>query len=323
MRRALLVILGFAIGGVCLWLAARGVEWQEAVRIFHAARTSDIVLGMALFAIDQLLRAARWRTLLAFRATVAYGKTVQALLVGFAVNSLLPARLGEFYRAHYLARRAGMSGSGVFAAIVLERLLDLMAVICILALGLALAGGGEDGTGRHILLGAAALAASVIVTLVVLVALLSRFSAEDLLSRARHLPAGDTIVQRGGDMLTNFAQALQCVRTRHFPAAILLTVPIWLVETAAVWAICRAVGVELDLVGMLWLAGALALSVMVPTAPGYVGSYQMVFVLILAPFGIGATAAVVASTTVQLYLVGAFTLIGLAVMAAAALLPRR
>ena len=322
MRRALLVILGFAIGGVCLWLAARGVDWQEARSIFHAARTGDIVLGMALFGVDQFLRAMRWRALLAFRSSVPLGLTVQSLLVGFAVNSLLPARLGEFYRAHYLGQRAGLSGSGVFAAIVLERLLDLMAVICILALGLAIAGGG-DGVSRQILLIAAALAASVVVTLAMLVALLSRHSAEDILGRALRLPLGGVLVRRGSDMVTNFAQALQCVRTRFFFDAILLTVPIWLVETAAVWAICGAVGVELGLVGMLWLAGGLALSVMVPTAPGYVGSYQMVFVLILAQFGVTATAAVVAATAVQLYLVGGFTLIGLAVMATAALLPRR
>jgi glycosyltransferase 2 family protein len=152
MRRAGLAILGFAVGGLCLWLSSRTVDWQEAARIFRGARASDLAIGIALFGANMILRALRWQTILAFRARVGLGMSLQALLAGYAANTILPARLGEFYRTHYLAWRTGLSGSAVFASIVIERLLDLAAVICALAIGMALVG-GSGGTSRHVLIG--------------------------------------------------------------------------------------------------------------------------------------------------------------------------
>lgn len=319
MRRAALVVLGFGLGGLCLWLSSRNVDWREAVRIFRAADSSDIAAGIALFGAGVLLRAWRWQTILAFQRHVPLARSLQALLAGYAVNSILPARLGEFFRAHYLGRLTGLSRSGVLASIVVERLLDLVTVICALAVGLALAGGG-DSASRHVLLGGAMIAAAAVVVLMLIVLLLSRYSAEDLLLLlVARVPAGATIARRGGTMLTDFTQALEVVHTRHFPAAVLLTLPIWLVEACAMWSVCRAVGVDLDLAGMLSLLGGASLSTLVPTAPGYVGSYQMAFVVILGQFGADATPAIVAATAVQIYLIGSFTLVGLATMAIASL----
>ncbi|MCF8532082.1 MAG: flippase-like domain-containing protein [Reyranella sp.] len=319
-RRTVLIFVGFALGGVCLWLSSRAVDWPEAVRIFRAANLADIAIGIVLFGIGIGLRTLRWQSILAFRARVPFAMSLRALLAGYAVNSLLPARLGEFFRAHYLARLADLSRSVVLASIVVERMLDLLTVICALALGLALAGGG-DSASRHVLIGGAAIATAAVLVLLLIVLLLSRHSAEDLLLQlVARVPGGAAIARRGGAMLVNFTQALEVVRTRHFLFAVLLTLPIWVVEARAMWSVCRAVGVNLDLAGMLSLLGGASLSTLVPTAPGYVGSYQAAFVVILGQFGVTATSALVAATAVQVYLIGSFTLLGLAIMAIAALM---
>ena len=124
---------------------------------------------------------------------------------------------------------------------------------------------------------------------------------------------------RLGAMLGDFAQLLRVVRTPRFALIVLGTLPIWAVEICSIWSICGAVGVDLKLAGMLALMGGASLSTLLPTAPGYVGSYQFAFVLILGQFGIGATAAIVAATTVQIYLIGGYTLIGLATWAISSL----
>lgn len=319
MRRAILVVVGFAVGGFCLWLSSRAVDWPEAVRIFRTADTTDIAIGIALFGIGVILRALRWRAILAFRGPVSAGMSLQALLAGYAVNSILPARLGEFFRAHYLARRAGLSRSGVLSSIVVERLLDLLTVVGALAAGLALAGGG-DSASRHVLVGGALIAAAAVLALVLATLLLSRHDAEQLLLMlVARVPRGNAIARRGGAMLRDFTQALQVVRTRHFLVAVLMTLPIWVVEARAMWSVCRAVGVDLGLSGMLSLLGGASLSTLVPTAPGYVGSYQMAFVVILGQYGISPTSAIVAGTAIQVYLIGTYTVVGLAVMAIASL----
>ena len=314
-RRIVLAIVGFALGGLCLWLSTRSVDWREAVRIFRSADAAGLATGIGLFAAAAVLRALRWRTIIAFRTRLSMRMSLQALLAGYAVNSVLPARLGEIFRAHYLGRRAGVSRPGALASIVIERLLDLVTVIGSLAAGLALAGGG-DSASRHVLFAGAALAGLAVVLLLALAWLLSQRSAKDwLLLMAARVPAGDRIARRLGGMLGDFTQALQVVRTRHFLVAVLLTFPIWILEACAMWSVCCAIGVTLDLTAMLSLLGGASLSTLVPTAPGYVGSYQIAFVVILGQFGVGPTLAIVGATAVQVYLIGTLTLVGLAILA--------
>jgi hypothetical protein len=61
------------------------------------------------------------------------------------------------------------------------------------------------------------------------------------------------------------------------------------------------------------LLGGASLSTLFPTAPGFIGSYQFAFVVILGSFGISDTLAVVAATSVQLFLMGLYAIVGLVV----------
>lgn len=320
LRKTLMAMLGIGIGALCLWLAARAVDWTEAARIFRSADPRGVAAGVALYGAAMVMRAIRWRAILAFRAPVGAAMSLQAMVVGYAVNAALPARLGELFRADYLARRTGLSRSSVLASIFIERLLDLLAVVGVLALGLALAGGG-DAASRNVLVGGAIVAAIGVGALLLIATRLSPANADAALaSLIARLPGGRRVAARLGAMLGDFAQLLRVVRTARFALIVLGTLPIWLVEIGAVWSIVGAVGVDLTPAGMLSLMGGASLSTMLPTAPGYVGSYQYAFVLILGQFGIGATAAIVAATTVQIYLIGGYTLIGLATWAITSLL---
>ena len=66
----------------------------------------------------------------------------RSLLVGYGVNTLLPARLGELFRAEFFKRSYGVTRSVGLASVALERLLDGVIVVACLAAGLWLAGGG-------------------------------------------------------------------------------------------------------------------------------------------------------------------------------------
>ena len=205
LRKIVMAVLGIAIGALCLWLSARNVEWSEASRIFRAADPGGVAIGVALYGVAMVMRALRWRAILAFRALVSAGMSLQALLTGYAVNAALPARLGELFRADYLARRTGLSRSGVLASIFIERLLDLLAVVGILAIGLALAGGG-DAASRNVLIGGGVVAAIGVGVLLLIATRLSQSNAEAALALLiARLPGGRTIATRLGAMLGDFA----------------------------------------------------------------------------------------------------------------------
>lgn len=311
LRKPLMAVLGLGVGALCLWLSARGVDWREAVRIFRNADVGFIVFGIVCYGAGMTLRVGRWQRILAFRAEVRWLTVGRALLGGYAINGILPARLGELFRADYLARLSGLSRSGILASIFADRLLDLLAAIILLAIGLAVIGGGHEAT-RSILIAATAVAVLAGGGLLLLASRLSRLNAEQALMRLlSSLPFGGAVARLLGPRMGDFAELLRVMRTRRFATAALVTAPIWAIETTAVWAMCRAVHVDLGASAMLCVIGASSLSTLLPTAPGFVGSYQFAFVLVLAEFGFGATQAIAAGTTSQVYIIGFYTLVGL------------
>jgi glycosyltransferase 2 family protein len=54
------------------------------------------------------------------------------LMIGFATNNLLPARLGEFARAYLLRRRTGLRKTFVLSSIFLERVFDGLALVAVI-----------------------------------------------------------------------------------------------------------------------------------------------------------------------------------------------
>ena len=91
-----------------------------------------VALLVVFVAVDILLRAVRWRVLL---APIARGPvqatSSRSLLVGYLANNILPARLGEIVRSHDLGERTGLSRSTILGTIVVERVVDTVVVVAI------------------------------------------------------------------------------------------------------------------------------------------------------------------------------------------------
>jgi uncharacterized protein (TIRG00374 family) len=337
-RKTVLALLGLSIGALCLWLAVRDVDWREVRATVRDVDASWIAMAVALQGLNLVLRSARWRELLLFAAPVRAARVFDALLVGYAVNAALPARLGELFRADRLARTSGVtssvtgsvSRSTALASIVVERLLDLAMAVSLLLAGLALvrltlAVGKDsaDGVVRHAAIAGALLALAVAAGLITIGRGFASGTVEAIVLRlVRRLRLGAQIARRLAAIADDFASFARVLRSRRFLAAAVMTLPIWAIETAAIWSICRAVQVELGAAAVLCLMGGASLSTILPTAPGFVGSYQYAWVLIFGQFGLGAAAAIVAATAAQVFLIGTYAIAGLLLLALSPLVLR-
>ena len=90
----------------------------------------------------------------------------------------------------------------------------------------------------------------------------------------------------------------------------MLSLGIWLFEGAALWSVVRSVDIGLTPTEGLVLLGAASLSTLVPTAPGFLGSYQFVFAITFAAFGLSSAAGIVAASVTQVFLLGSATITG-------------
>ncbi len=311
-RRLMVALLGLAVGSVCFWLAARNVDFNEARRSFGSSDWRWIVSGIVLFGIDLLLRTLRWRVIISHHSDVEYVRLARGLVVGYAVNIILPARLGEFFRADYTARLINIGRPGILASIFIERLLDLFAVLVLFGIGLALAGIQNPTIDRVAVIAALTLT---IGTVLIYVAILRaiRQNVKHMLATVVSKLLPDSLGKRVMRIVGDFVNLLDIVRTRRFVQATVLTIPVWIVEAASVFSICRAVGLSLTPAALMLLIGAASLSTLFPTAPGFAGSYQFAFVVVLRNFAVPDTLALVAATGVQVYLMGFYAILGLLV----------
>ena len=133
MRRHLRTVLVLALVVALLALFLHNVDlWAVAGEIIHA-QPEWLALSLASMFLNLVLRAWRWQYLLEPLGSASFRNAFRATAVGFAASSVLPARAGEFIRPYFLARHERMSATGAFATIILERLLDTLTVLVLLA----------------------------------------------------------------------------------------------------------------------------------------------------------------------------------------------
>src|SRR5476649_2953942 len=128
-RTALVTLLAIALFS---WFLSRANLSAVGTEIRHA-RVDLIIWSILMAAVMPVIRTIRWRYLLDPIGPTRFGPVFRATLIGFAALSLLPARAGDVLRPYLVARSEGLNGASVFATIVMERALDLVAVLTLLS----------------------------------------------------------------------------------------------------------------------------------------------------------------------------------------------
>ena len=293
-------ISGLAIGAFFLWLTLRQVSWEQVSNILSQADLGWLLAAIGFYAINMVVRILRWRRLLWNVKILSFGSVAIALLVGYAVNNILPARLGELFRANFVRQNHRVPRSAVIGSIVVERVLDgLLAVIGLVIGGLFLAKKPAllnhlTGWGSLLFLGTSFI--------------LYFLSQRRTLHWLRGLPPA--IVRR----IQGFSQGLSAVEGFNGLVIVLgLSLVIFLLNLISHCLILKAIGVSLGLHQMLSIVGIVSLSTVLPSAPGFVGTYQYAYAFAVSLFDYEPAQGVAAATATQIFLLGSQTLTGVGI----------
>jgi uncharacterized protein (TIRG00374 family) len=133
MKNALRLGVGLLLAGVLLWAATRGVDSAELIGAMSRARPLELVLIVVLTVLMYVIRAMRWRLLLPSLRDASILDLFGITNIGFMAGLFIP-RAGEVLRPYLAARRYKVGVSAGIASILLERLIDLITVLFLLAL---------------------------------------------------------------------------------------------------------------------------------------------------------------------------------------------
>jgi glycosyltransferase 2 family protein len=277
-------LLGLLLTIVFLALAFSRVDLAAVVGTLRQANYLLVMPATLITLCGYLLRSRRWQAILTEGTSATFSTLFSVLMIGFASNNVLPARLGELVRAVLLQRRTGLRKTYSIATIFLERLFDgllLIAILWILSLSLRLVGFSHE-----LQIFTSVLFVGATIGLLVLLAQ-ERFATAVLGFVLR--PAPERAASWIRAAFSSFLLGLRAVRR---PSVLGLTlassVGVWFCEWLSYYSLTYAFDFPLGGAQRVLACGMLLvfvnLGIMIPSAPGYVGTFQFFAVEALAMF---------------------------------------
>ena len=291
MKRSLQIALGAAVSGIFLYFAFRDVDLAAVWRQMRAANYMWLGGAALACAYSNWARAQRWRLFFSRGEALSQPALFRATMIGIAANNVIPLRVGEALRAYVLSRSQGIAFATGFTTVMLERIFDLLIVLLFVAFTLAVVPIPANATTQ-------VRAAAQLVTIVVVIAILGVF----LLLFQRSLVTAwlerllKLLPARLGDsarhLLYAFLAGLAALTDpRKLFVLFAYSLWVWIWFAAVFWfgakslALDSAYGLPIVQASIAGVA-LVAIFIMIPAAPGFVGTYQAGCILALGIFGI-------------------------------------
>jgi hypothetical protein len=273
--------IGALISLACIFLVLRGVDLQKTADLLGSARPAWLALAVAAIIGDLLFRAVRWQVLIRPIRAVPFRRLTAYMLVGYLANNVLPARLGELVRSHYLGDREGISRSATLGTVVVERVVDTVVLVGI-------------GAAAILVLNVRGVVVSAILIGVAIAALLCVALAVAL--AAHRLPGAGraaAFLSRWPRVVGVATRLRDGLRVAALPktvaAAAILSVAAWSCTVVAVLAVGQSLGIELTVGEAALLAAGTNLATAIPSGPGYLGTFEYAGQSIALAFGLAAS----------------------------------
>ncbi|KMY66058.1 hypothetical protein AAU61_19055 [Desulfocarbo indianensis] len=300
-------LIGIVISVAAGWLFLRAVPLDQMGQALKAMEPIYLLPNLLLYILSYVIRAWRWHFLMRPVARVRFKPLFAALMIGFLGNNLLPAHLGELVRAYVLGRSENVSKSATFATVVLERVYDGLTVLFLLLVVLIfmdLPQGAVEGTvltaGALRLAGWAGLA---LFGGLMLFLQLFRWQRGFAMKVCRFClkPLPEGLAGKALGMLDAFADGLALARPLDLLWIGLTSLGVWVALGAWAWCMFPAFGLDLGLMAGLLMEVVMALALLIPSAPAFVGTFHLAAAATLS--FMGASVGVAGSYAMVLWVV--------------------
>ncbi|MBW1894655.1 MAG: flippase-like domain-containing protein [Deltaproteobacteria bacterium] len=291
--------IGILVSALCIYLAFRKVDFSEMLQAFQTANYWYLMPAAGIIFFSHLLRAFRWRYLLDPIRRLDISDLFSSLIIGYAANTFLPAHLGEFLRAYVLGKNQKISMSPVFATIVVERIIDVFSLLALMLLALFIYPFPE-----WVIESGYIMLAGTIGLLIFLIFLKKATSPTMQFISFIMKPLPEPFEHKTKAMLEKFlAGLLPMKRWSDYITVSLLSFIIWICY-GFVFFFCLHAFDFVETYHLEWSTSLILLvittiAVVVPSSPGYVGTYHYLCQITLAMFGVSAGPALSFATVVH------------------------
>ena len=311
--------LGVVISAGFLFWAFSKLDWGDFWVAIKDANYWWLIPGIAVYFVAVWIRAWRWHYLLGPIKKIPTKVMFPITTIGYMGNNVYPARAGEVLRAVILKRREGVPVSASLATIIVERIFDGVVMLAFVFVNLPeLAKLAESDSGFAGNLQSLALWGVVIFAaalgIFLLAAMLPHWTAKiGLWFIYRFLPKSTHTNVIG--IMNKFLDGLISLRSPFNVLMIFFTsVIIWLLETVKYWFVMHSFPAsefsQVNFFALMLLNGVVNLATTIPSAPGYIGTWEKVTEAVLVPYGVSKAVALGYAVVLHIALWLPITLLG-------------
>ena len=307
--------LGVVISLVFLYFALRGLHLEDLGEALKQANYWWLIPGVAVYFLGVWARAWRWHYLLRPVKEVPTRTMFPIVAIGYMGNNIYPARAGEVLRAVVLKRREGVPVSASLATIIVERVFDGVVMLAFVFVNLPelakmTADSGFVGNiqtaalwGTGAFMGALA---------VFLLAAMFPERAESLINTLTVRLVPSRFQEKVLGVAGRFLGGLESLRSPREALMVFLTsVVIWLLETGKYWFVMHAFPqIQVSFFALMLMNGIVNLATTIPSAPGYVGTFDAPGISVRVAYGVSQAVAAAYTLVLHVALWVPITLLG-------------
>ena len=305
-------LFGLIVAAAFVSLLAGRVEWLDVERVLTGADWRLLVLALLVLAADMGARIVRWWLMLrTFEPALPLSSCVRPFLSSLALNNTIPLRAGDVVRVFGFRGALGAPTAHVAGTLVLERLLDLLVLLAILFICLL---GTAEVFPRPFLVGAGLAGGVTLLGLGILTVYPAPVTSalQGLVARVFRERKSAPAAARAVRQLT---EAVGLLRYPRQAARLLaLTLVAWLLEGTVFACVMWSLHIDVGLAAAGLSLGAGTLATLLPSSPGYVGTFDYFAALGLTAYGAAAGAATAFALLVHLVLWLPVTVVGFALL---------
>lgn len=303
--------IGIALAVVFLALFLYRVNFGQIVQTLQKANYLYIAPAILVYFIGVWFRAVRWRFLLQSLGKFPSHRLVSPILIGFALNNILPARVGVLVRAYLFGMWEGANKIASFATVVVDQLFDGLALLFFLGVIVIL-------VPLPMWAWTTALVSAIIFigffALLLVLALSPRLARWLVGKLTRWLPQRwQPRISDGVNMTLNGLASLQ--RPDRIAIAFFLSLLVWATEAAVYYIVAFSFGLEQPFYVMLLLTSIANIAITLPSLPGGIGPFEFFGKQTLFLFAVSEAVATAYVAVVHVVVLLPVTLVGLGLLA--------
>lgn len=270
---------------VFLYFAFRNVDLKEAINLISHVSLVHLIIFFILFFLSHYFRAVRWKIMASsVKKDISVMNSFGATMIGYGVNCVVP-RLGEIYRGFFLAKWEGISRTSMLGTIVVERIIDLLALGISILISVMIYS-GDLYKDVSWLSSALIFGTIIIFALILLLYFVVRFKEKFYNAIVKFIGKfSSTAAEKTAEAFHTLTEGFASLRTwKSYVLTFVFTVLIMLAygyNSFVGFYVLRMDEIQTVTFGMGWILMTIsAFGIIIPT-PGGTGSYHAIIILVL------------------------------------------